>query len=55
MGADQEGQNSIVVAPGANLALAPADLLSFRGPRYGLLQLETPLDTVTAAFIQAGR
>ena len=48
MRADQEGQNSIVVAPGANLALTPADLPSFRGARYDLLQLETPLDTVTA-------
>ena len=52
---DREGQNSIVVAPGANLALTPADLPSFIGARYVLLQLETPLDTVAAALKQAGR
>ena len=55
MRVDQEGQYSIVVAPGANLALTPADLPSFIGARYVLLQLETPLDTVAAALIQAGR
>ncbi len=52
---DRNGQNSIVVASGANHALAPADLPSFHGARYVLFQLETPLDTVAAALKQAGR
>ena len=50
---DQHGQNSIVVASGANHALTPADLPSFRGARFVLFQLETPLDTVAAALKQA--
>ena len=52
---DREGQNSIVVASGANHALTPADLPSFSGARYVLFQLETPLDTIAAALKQAGR
>ncbi len=52
---DRNGQNSIVVASGANHALTPADLPSFRGARFVLLQLETPLDTVAAALKLAGR
>ena len=50
---DRKGQNSIVVASGANHALTPADLPSFGGARYVLLQLETPLDTVAAALKKA--
>src|SRR5579864_733207 len=51
---DRAGQNSIVVASGANHALAAADMEAmrpvFRGARMALFQLETPLDTVTAAL-----
>jgi len=51
---DDRGDNTIVVAPLANHALDPArigdasDLL--RSARVVLAQLETPLDSVTAAF-----
>lgn len=51
---EKSGQNSIVVAPGANAMLAPADIESVRtayaGARYALFQLETPLETVAAAL-----
>ncbi|MGI8991797.1 MAG: ribokinase [Bryobacteraceae bacterium] len=51
---DAAGQNSIVVASGANHELAAADVEStrkvFRGARIALFQLETPLDTVAAAL-----
>ncbi len=51
---DRKGQNSIVVASGANHALAAADVESmrkvFRGAAMALFQLETPLDTVAAAL-----
>ncbi|MDQ6665925.1 MAG: ribokinase [Acidobacteriota bacterium] len=51
---DAAGQNSIVVAPGANHELAAADVESmrknFRGARIALFQLESPLDTVAAAL-----
>ena len=50
---DRKGQNSIVVASGANHSLTPADLPSFGSARYVLLQLETPLDTVAAALKKA--
>ncbi len=51
---DSEGRNSIVVVPGANQALVPADVESFR-PAFrdssiALFQLETPLDTVAGAM-----
>ena len=50
---DQAGQNTIVVAPGANGNLSPMDILlaeeAFKGARLLLLQLETPLETVKAA------
>ncbi len=51
---DRAGQNSIVVASGANDELAAADVEAmrsvFRGARLALFQLETPLDTVAAAL-----
>jgi ribokinase len=51
---DEHGQNSIVVAPGANHAFTPADVEALRsgfgGARFGLFQLETPLETVAAAM-----
>jgi ribokinase len=51
---DRTGQNSIVVASGANHELAAADVgamrKSFRGAAIALFQLETPLDTVEAAL-----
>jgi len=54
---DRQGQNSIVVASGANFALAPADVESmrqvFRGASLALFQLETPLDAVMAALAVA--
>src|SRR5450432_1473501 len=54
---DRQGQNSIVVASGANHALAAADVEAmrkvFRGASLALFQLETPLDTVTAALALA--
>ena len=45
------GENLIVVVPGANARLAPgdADVASVRRARVVLLQLEVPLETVTAA------
>jgi len=54
---DRQGQNSIVVASGANHALAAADVeamrKTFRGASLALFQLETPLDTVAAALALA--
>jgi len=54
---DRRGQNSIVVASGANHALAAADVEAmrtvFRGASLALFQLETPLDTVAAALALA--
>jgi ribokinase len=54
---DRQGQNSIVVASGANYALAAADVEAmrkvFRGASLALFQLETPLDTVAAALALA--
>ncbi|HET9320168.1 MAG TPA: ribokinase [Bryobacteraceae bacterium] len=51
---DRAGQNSIVVASGANHELAAADVEAmrpvFRAARLALFQLETPLDTVAAAL-----
>ena|SRR5271165_1543905 len=51
---DQRGQNSIVVAPGANHAIAAADVsghrAAFQGARYALFQLELPLPVVAAGL-----
>jgi ribokinase len=51
---DRQGQNSIVVASGANHELAAGDVeamrKSFRGAAVALFQLEIPLATVEAAL-----
>ena len=51
---DTAGQNSIVVASGANHALVASETEAmrsvFRGARFVLFQLESPLDTVEAAL-----
>ena len=51
---DRNGQNSIVVASGANGALVAGEIegvrAAYRGAAYALFQLETPLDTVAAAM-----
>ena len=51
---DAAGQNSIVVASGANHALLASETEAmrpvFRGARFVLFQLESPLDTVAAAL-----
>jgi ribokinase len=54
---DRAGQNSIVVASGANHALAASEVETLRGAVKGarlvLFQLETPLDTVRGALALA--
>ncbi|HVX65046.1 MAG TPA: ribokinase [Bryobacteraceae bacterium] len=54
---DGGGQNSIVVASGANLEFGAAEVESLRpqmhGARAALFQLETPLDAVSAALALA--
>jgi ribokinase len=54
---DRSGQNSIVVASGANHQFPPAEVQSlrrlFQGARFVLFQLETPLQTVQAALALA--
>jgi ribokinase len=51
---DAAGQNSIVVAPGANHAYATADIETFRaefsGAGFSLFQLESPLPAVEAGL-----
>jgi ribokinase len=51
---DQSGQNSIVVASGANFVFPASDVegtrSSFHGARFTLFQLETPLPAVEAAL-----
>lgn len=49
-----DAENAITVAPGANELLAPAHWPQLQGVSHVLLQLETPLPTVTA-FAQAAR
>jgi ribokinase len=43
-----EGENAITVAPGANMDLGPDDLPDLDGVSWLVMQLETPLDTVSA-------
>ncbi|NLF31475.1 MAG: ribokinase [Planctomycetes bacterium] len=54
-----DGENAIVVAPGANSRLSPADLDAqddaFAAASVLVLQLELPLDTVVAALQRARR
>jgi ribokinase len=51
---DDKGQNSIIVAPGANARVARADIdaaaVAFRDARVVVAQLEIPLETVQYAF-----
>lgn len=51
---EASGQNSIVVASGANHAIVPAEIegvrAAFRGARFALFQLETPLEAVRRAI-----
>src|SRR5260370_1275321 len=51
---DREGQNSIVVASGANHAMLATEVEAmrpvFRGARFALFQLESPIYTVAAAI-----
>jgi ribokinase len=57
----ENGQNQIVVVPGANDCLRPAEVTAAlslltetaSGRSHLLLQLETPLDTITAAALHA--
>ena len=51
---DAAGANTVIVAPGANAALRPADVRVADGAAIVLVQLEIPPDTVTAA-LRAGR
>ncbi len=54
---DRKGQNTIVVASGANHAITPADIEgwrgAFRGAGIALFQLETPVAAVAAALAMA--
>ena len=43
-----DAENAITVAPGANAALYADDLPSLTGTSHVLMQLETPIETVTA-------
>lgn len=56
---DRAGQNSIVIAPGANHELTPADMeterQAFVSAACALFQLETPLETVAAGLRLARR
>jgi len=49
-----DAENAITVAPGANGALLPSHLPSLQGYSHLLLQLETPVETVTA-YARAAR
>ncbi len=53
---DDEGENSIVVSPGANLALLPEhlDVVKLESAAVVLIQLEIPLGTVEAAATTTG-
>ncbi|HUE99219.1 MAG TPA: ribokinase [Anaerolineales bacterium] len=52
---DADGQNSIVLSPGGNGKLSPADVnnVSFSDHKLVLLQLEIPIETVLAAAQRA--
>jgi ribokinase len=52
---DANGQNSIVLSPGGNGKVSPADVedISFAGYKLLLLQLEIPIETVRAAARRA--
>jgi len=50
---DAQGQNCIVVAPGANGAVPVLDSSAFRDVRVALFQLETPLASVEGALAAA--
>lgn len=54
---ERTGQNSIVVAPGANHVLPASEVEAmrpvFRGARFALFQLESPVGTVAAAMQMA--
>jgi ribokinase len=54
---DRAGQNSIVVASGANHEFHPSEVAAlrpaFQGARFVLFQLETPLATVASALAAA--
>jgi ribokinase len=56
---DAAGQNTIVVAPGANALLSPQDIIeatpAFQGAAAVLVQLEIPLATVATAVDLANR
>ena len=54
IGVTEGGENSIMVASGANALLAPEHLPDLAGASHLVMQLETPLATVTA-FAQAAR
>lgn len=56
IGVDEEGDNAIVVSPGANSRLSPTDLDQglLADASVTLLQLEVPVDTVRAAARVAG-
>ncbi len=49
-----DAENAITVAPGANFALHPSDLVPLAGFTHLLLQLEIPLDSVVA-YARAAR
>jgi ribokinase len=57
IGVDDRGQNAIIVAPGANHRLTPADIDAARESiavaAYVVIQLEIPLDTVAHAIALA--
>jgi len=56
---DKSGENSIVVASGANARVSPDDLSAakgaWRGARFLIVQFEVPLETVEAALDTARR
>ena len=49
-----DGENAITVAPGANATLAPEDLPDLTGVGWLLMQLETPIATITV-YARAAR